>query len=223
MTICPMLLANSRTSSVTSGAVPGWGMTSTTLEVRTSWKCRAANFSGLPVLSAIMEGTSIDVLVVKIVLSGQSSLNWLNTRALTAGSSGTDSLMKSASRAASTGSEVPEMRAMISPSCSGAIRPVETNHDPSFCMRLMDLSRISWEISYMTTVYPCIAQVNPICWPIVPAPRMRTRLMSESFMSFPPSIVCMHPPSAVIRAYASAPPSTTNDAPVVKGAASETR
>jgi hypothetical protein len=83
------------------------GMTSTTLLIRRSWKWSAANFAGLPVASANMEGTSMDVFVVKIVRSWQSLLNWANTLPFSSGSSGTDSLTKSTSLAALAGSGVP--------------------------------------------------------------------------------------------------------------------
>jgi len=139
----PMLTAKSCTSWVTAGSVPGWGMTSTTVDALRSWKWRAQSFSGLPVASANMDGTSMEVLVVKTVRPGQSLWNWAKTFALMSGSSGTDSLMMSASRAASPGLSVEVMRAMVCSSCSFVSLPVEAYQFASFPTRLTALSRMS--------------------------------------------------------------------------------
>jgi len=99
-----------------------------------------------------MEGRSVEVLVVKIVRSGQSLLNWEKIFFLSSGSSGTDSLTMSASRAASSGLVVMLMRATAASASSCVIFLKATKPARNLGMVLRDFCSTSSLMSYITTL-----------------------------------------------------------------------
>ena len=119
-----MRRAKASRRSVVWADVPRWGMTSATFDDHTGgWKWRAANRSGRPVATANIEGSSVDVFVVKTARDGHNLSNCPRTRPLSAGSSGTDSLTRSTSAAAVAGSALVVI-AISARSCrSASMRP----------------------------------------------------------------------------------------------------
>ena len=79
--------AEGSSAAAVSGAVPGCGMTSTSGAFQTLWKCSAAKRSGRPVAAAYIEGSRVEVSVVKIVRGGQMASSCAKTRPFSAGSS----------------------------------------------------------------------------------------------------------------------------------------
>jgi hypothetical protein len=147
-----MLRANAHRRSVVSGDVPGSGMTSTTFDCQTGWwKCSAAKRSSRPVAAAYVEGSSVEVLVVKIVRGGQSALNCPRMRPFRAGSSGTDSLRMSASAAATAASDVQVTRPSARSRVPASTMPAATTSSVYARRRPAPASRAAGSTSYTAT------------------------------------------------------------------------